>query len=136
MCLGRVGGIAQDGGIALVDGGSGWSVIGIGDFNGDGKSDILWQNSNGSTISSIQALSFQGSSVTLGSGWSIAGLGDYNGDGKSDILWRNSNTGSLVDWTMNGATITAAQGLTNQGSSLGPLDTSWNALQNPTKFGF
>jgi hypothetical protein len=24
-----------------------WVVVGTGDFNGDGKSDILWRNSNG-----------------------------------------------------------------------------------------
>ena len=27
-----------------------WNVAGIGDFNGDGKSDILWRNANGSLI--------------------------------------------------------------------------------------
>ena len=27
--------------------GSSWHIIGTGDFNGDGKSDILWQNTNG-----------------------------------------------------------------------------------------
>ena len=27
--------------------GTSWHVIGTGDFNGDGKSDILWQNDNG-----------------------------------------------------------------------------------------
>ena len=24
-----------------------WAVVGTGDFNGDGKSDILWRNTNG-----------------------------------------------------------------------------------------
>ena len=27
--------------------GPGWHVIGAGDFNGDGDTDILWQNANG-----------------------------------------------------------------------------------------
>ena len=27
--------------------GPSWTEIGTGDFNGDGKSDILWQNANG-----------------------------------------------------------------------------------------
>jgi serralysin len=26
---------------------SSWQIAGVGDFNGDGKSDILWHNSNG-----------------------------------------------------------------------------------------
>ena len=83
------------------------------DFNGDGRSDILWRNSttgenviwlmNGATISS---------SVTFATvadlNWSIAGVGDFNGDGKADILWRNRATGENVIWLMNGAAIASA----------------------------
>jgi hypothetical protein len=29
---------------------AGWQVAGIGDFNGDGKSDILWVNARAATI--------------------------------------------------------------------------------------
>ena len=57
---------------------------------------------------------------TLGSGIPGAGsLGipgssptpnDFNGDGKADILWRNAN-GTLIDWTMGGATISTSNGV-------------------------
>ena len=49
-----------------------WSVAGIGDFNGDGNSDILWRNTNGtladwsmngSQITSGQDVTFQGNPV-------------------------------------------------------------------------
>jgi hypothetical protein len=70
-----------------------------GDFNGDCKSDILWQNSgtgqvymwlmNGTSILSNQS---PGSST---SDWVIQGVGDFNGDGMADILWRNSTTGQV-----------------------------------------
>jgi hypothetical protein len=35
------------GGVAVTPGAS-WSIAGVGDFDGDGNSDILWRNDNGS----------------------------------------------------------------------------------------
>jgi hypothetical protein len=75
------------------------------DFDGDGKSDILWRNdggyitdwtSNGRTFQDNSAL-FRG----VGGDWHIAGGGDFNGDGKVDILWRNDG-GYVTDWLSNG----------------------------------
>jgi hypothetical protein len=95
---------------------SGWNIEGVGDFNEDGKADILWQNTstgqvdiwlmNGTTIAS------QGSPATVlpSSGWSIHGVGDFDGAGTSDILWQNSTTGEVYIWLMNGTTI-ASQGI-------------------------
>ena len=69
---------------------------GVGDFDGDGKSDILWRNSttgqvylwfmNGTTITS------SGSVTYVSSDWVIQGVGDYDGSGRAGILWRNSTT--------------------------------------------
>jgi serralysin len=96
----------------------------IGDFNGDGKSDILWRNSNGSLIdwtmngsqiTSSQTVTLGGSAAMPDSSWSVAAIGDFNGGGKSDILWRNTS-GSLIDWTMNGSQIASAQQVTFGGS--------------------
>ena len=60
-----------------------------GDFNGDGRTDLLAYSSNSSTIYLSQGMSFQPSS----NGSSGPGLpdetlfpGDYNGDGRADIL--------------------------------------------------
>jgi hypothetical protein len=79
------------------------------DFNGDGKTDILWRNKstgqnvvwfmNGTTYSSYAEL-VQVSDTN----WEIVGTGDFNGDGKTDILWRNKSTGQNVVWFMNGTT--------------------------------
>jgi hypothetical protein len=78
------------------------------DFNGDGKTDILWRNKvtgqnvvwfmNGAAFSSYSLID-----AVADTNWQIVGTGDFNGDGKTDILWRNKSTGQNVLWLMNGA---------------------------------
>ena len=108
---------ASQGSVNFVDPASGWQVQGVGDFDGDGKADILWRNTstgenyiylmNGLTIArpgSINSVSDQA--------WQVKGIGDFDGDGKADILWRNSSTGENYIWLMNGLS-TASQGSVN-----------------------
>lgn len=75
------------------------------DFNGDGKSDILWRNlvtgantiwksGNGATLQAVAAQPVA---------WVVAGTGDFDGDGKNDILWRNSTTGANAIWKSGNA---------------------------------
>ncbi len=83
------------------------------DFNGDGKSDILWRNSTtGANVIWLMKGATISSSATFATvtdlNWSIAGTGDFNGNGKSDILWRNRATGENTIWFMNGAVISRA----------------------------
>ena len=97
-----------------VDPASGWTIVGRGDFNSDGKSDILWRNTSmgynavwymeGATVTGADMLPY----VDPASGCSIAGVGDFNGDGKPDILWRNSSTGANIVWYMDGVTVTGS----------------------------
>ncbi|MDI9847256.1 VCBS repeat-containing protein, partial [Rhodoblastus sp. 17X3] len=110
-----------------------WGVAGVADFNGDGKADVLWRNTNGalydwamngSQIGSAQPITYQGAAVNLDASWSVAGVGDFNGDGKADVLWRNTN-GALYDWTMIGSQIASAQPITYQGAAVN-LDASWS----------
>jgi acetyl esterase/lipase len=90
-----------------------WQVSHVGDFNGDGKSDILWRNINGA----VTLWLMDGTTVTnriglLGADpdWRVTHLGDFNNDGKADLLWRNSN-GATTVWLMNGGTIANATGI-------------------------
>ncbi|MGI0485065.1 beta strand repeat-containing protein [Pantanalinema rosaneae CENA516] len=91
--------------------GSAWVVQGLGDFNGDGNTDLLWRNStqgvtavwlmNGLTYSTALLLS---SNTPRDSSWSIGSVGDFNRDGNPDLVWRNASQGITEIWLMNGTT--------------------------------
>lgn len=99
-----------------------WTVQGRGDFNGDGKSDLLWREAtSGSTY-----LWLMNGASTIGAGytssqadgsWTIQGVGDFDADGKADILWRHTG-GALYVWQMDGTTVKAS-------SYLQPISTAW-----------
>src|SRR5437667_7528401 len=89
-----------------------WTVAGIGDFDGDGKADILWRNTstgqNYIYLMNGTAILTEGYLRTVADlNWTIAGVGDFDGDGKDDILWRNSATGENYIYLMNGIAILA-----------------------------
>jgi serralysin len=83
-----------------------WTVIGTGDFNGDGNADVLWRNSAGVVTDQLGnasggfAANWANLSTGVPSSWTVVGTGDFNGDGITDVLWRNSN-GTMVDWIGN-----------------------------------
>jgi hypothetical protein len=83
------------------------TIIGTGDFDGDGKGDILWRDTAGNVaiwlMNGFSITSYR-NTATVALAWGIAGIGDFNDDGKSDILWRDT-TGNVAVWLMNGDVI-------------------------------
>jgi hypothetical protein len=107
--------------------GTGFKVVGEGqpykaahDFNGDGKSDILFRNAAGSVLEHQKdgfATTATAWMPSPGADWFAVGTGDYNGDGKSDLLYRNSTTGGLIEFQMNGASVIGSAWVGSPGAS-------------------
>ena len=117
--------------------GSGWVLAGVGDFDADGTSDMLWHNtSTGDNTIWLMSGATVKSSAPIGrvadTNWSIAGIGDFNGDYVSDILWRNGTTGANYTWTMSGFSIVSTCGAMGcqSGYLPGVPNTTW-AISNP-----
>ena len=88
-----------------------WKVRGAGDFNGDFKPDLIWQNEETGQVS---AWLMDGTTRPDGNGrllspsvvedtdWQIVGVADFNRDGHSDLLWQHQSSGLISVWHMNG----------------------------------
>ncbi len=96
------------------------SVIGNADYDGDGKSDMLWRNDDGTIAMWLMDGATPKATPVIGkmgAAWKVASSGDYDGDGNNDMLWRNDD-GSIAMWLMNGATPKATP-------ILGTMSTAW-----------
>jgi len=95
--------------------GSGPTSVAVGDFNGDGRADLVTTNVNDKTVSVLlnttaagaTTLSFaaQQTFAVGGAPYSVA-VGDFNGDGKPDLAVANDDGGTsvLLNTTAAGAT--------------------------------
>jgi hypothetical protein len=100
-----------------------WQIVGIGDFDGNGSSDILWKDTSNNVGIWLLEINEQtikiNSSTILGAvpaGWNVALTGDFNGVGKASILWTDA-VGDVGAWAMNGAAISAVVSFGNVGTS-------------------
>jgi hypothetical protein len=87
-----------------------WRLAATADMNDDGKTDLLWRNTQTGAVS----VWYMNGTARVGGGrlspgvvapsWRLVAVTDMNYDGKADILWQNTSSGALSVWYMNGAT--------------------------------
>jgi hypothetical protein len=103
---------------------TGWTAqptwVGVGDFNGDGKSDLVVCNSNQYSVALSNGSQLAGSGVW--SNWACdpnAGVGDFNGDGKADL--------TVPDTSSNTWAVDLSSGSSFGASGTGTWLTGWTA---------
>ena len=93
---------------AIWTGDPAWQPMTTGDFNGDGKADLVWRNATtGRVIVWFMDGGTNTGTAVLWAGdsrWVPVTTGDFNADGNSDLIWRNTATGRVIIWFMNGTT--------------------------------
>lgn len=78
-------------------------VLGLGDFNGDGVSDILLRSSYGD-VGSYLSNGKEGEwnyFQSLGNEWEVAAIGDFNGDNIDDVALYNTMGGYAGTWLIS-----------------------------------
>jgi VCBS repeat protein/FG-GAP repeat protein/BACON domain-containing protein len=108
-----------------------WKIVGTGDFNADGRPDLLWQHRargllsvwfmNGTTM--IDAVLLNPSTVP-DPNWRIVAVADINRDGKPDLVWYHQVSGQISTWLMNGTSLIDAVNFSPGGVS----DTTWRLV--------
>jgi len=94
-----------------------WRITGSGDFNGDGKADLLLRHT---TTQQWYYYPMSGREILAGEGavplmedlqWRVAGIGDFNGDRRADVLLHHAKTQQWYYYPMNGKEVLAGEGM-------------------------
>jgi FG-GAP-like repeat/Lectin C-type domain len=134
--------------------GTDWKIDTIGDFDGNGKSDLAWRNprTGENAVWLVDATRLNGQNfftdekfivdengapvVVTDTNWRLETAGDTNGDGKSDLIWRfygnGGNSGINAVWQMNGAVAasTGRQFITRGGSNVLVSNLNWDVIDS------
>ena len=95
----------------------GWTLAGIGDFDGDGKDTVVMSYNGGQFLYTVgigdEAPTSLGSANW--SGWELRAIGDFSGDGKDDIILFHQEFGAMA---------MLVDGNSDNYQSIGQLDAS------------
>ena len=99
------------GGAGLSD----WAFQGVGDFDNDGDSDLLWRHNTTSEIriwfieeAAIVGVAIVYDGASLGS-WTMKTIADVNGDGIDDLIFQHTNT-KVYYWILDNAGAISSHG--------------------------
>ncbi len=93
-----------------------WALAGMGDFDGDGASDILWRNPDGLlSVWLMNGLELKEGGMTSvnmdgAASKSVVAVSDFDGDGRADILWQDQQNLTMTLWLMSGRQVLSASG--------------------------
>jgi uncharacterized delta-60 repeat protein len=97
------------------------------DFNGDGRSDVLWHNS---ATGMLYELQMNGLATGVAGvidqetdlNWKVVAVADLNNDVRADVVWQNDATGQVYGLLMNGTTVAG------EGTIYTEPNTQWKIL--------
>jgi FG-GAP-like repeat len=98
--------------------GTAWKIEGVGDYDGDGISDILWRNGSsvavwgmGGATGTTLVKNYGVLAQTLAPTFKSVGSAKFNADGTTDVIYRDDANDRTVIWTMSktGTTLSATQ---------------------------
>ena len=102
------GAVGPAGGIADQN----WQIVGTGDFNADGYTDLVWHHATegwvsvwllaGETLLDARALT---PNRVADTNWRVQAVGDMNRDGQPDLIWQHRTLGKVSVWIMNGTSV-------------------------------
>lgn len=127
MTPGNVRSSVQPVGPVLTD--TDWRAVGSGDFNSDGRVDLMLRHETSGALS----VWFLNGTTRIGTGvmnpaavdpaWKIRGVGDFNRDDKPDLVWQHTS-GALAVWFMDGVNVQDTRYLTIASVS----DPAWQVV--------
>jgi uncharacterized repeat protein (TIGR01451 family) len=92
-----------------LDPGAAWRLEATGDFDSDGRADLLWRDTAAGTVEVSDGLTANprtvlGNAPVVPDPWRIVGGGQFNlaSDSNADLLAVNTSTGALQAWLLDG----------------------------------